>query len=39
MYLDGPHMSETVSYMVVESGVHELADGTWIEAGVVPAEK
>ncbi len=33
MYLDGYHMSENVSYMVVEAGVHFLPDGTMWEAG------
>lgn len=32
-YLDDAHDLETVSYMVVERGRHELADGTQIEAG------
>lgn len=32
-YLDIVHTTETVSYMVVERGIHELSDGTWIEAG------
>jgi len=33
MYLDIVHTTETVSYMVVERGIHELSDGTWVEAG------
>ena len=32
-YLDGTHSLESVGYVVMESGVHELADGTIIEAG------
>jgi hypothetical protein len=32
-YLDGPHTKESVSYMIVEEGVHQLNDGTFIEAG------
>lgn len=31
--LDGTHVTETVSYLVVESGSWELADGTRLEAG------
>ncbi len=31
--LDGIHMSETVSYLVVEAGTWNLADGTRIEVG------
>jgi hypothetical protein len=33
MYLDIKHTTETLSYMVVERGIHELSDGTWVEAG------
>jgi serralysin len=33
MYLDIVHTTETVSYMVIERGIHELSDGTWVEAG------
>jgi hypothetical protein len=33
-YLDNVHITETVSYMVVEKGLHYLRDGSWIEAGV-----
>ena len=33
-YLDGWHTNETASYAVVESGVHTLADGSVIVAGV-----
>jgi len=32
-YLDGSHTSETVHYLVIEAGTHELSDGTRIEAG------
>ncbi len=32
-YLDGMHAPETVSYVVMEKGSHELGDGTRIEAG------
>ena len=32
-YLDGAHVAETVSYLVVEAGAHTLADGRRIEAG------
>jgi hypothetical protein len=32
-YLDGPHTTETISYMIVEEGQHTLYDGTLIEAG------
>ncbi len=31
-YLDFAHMQETISYMIVEAGVHELYDGTFIQA-------
>ena len=34
-YLDGPHPFETVSYMVMESGVHTLNNGLQITAGNV----
>jgi hypothetical protein len=33
IYLDGKHNLESVSYMIVEEGEHQLNDGTWIEAG------
>jgi subtilisin len=36
-YLDGNHTSETVQYLVVEAGTHELADGTFLEAGTTTA--
>lgn len=31
--LDGWHTVETVSYMVVERGRHQMPDGAWVEAG------
>jgi hypothetical protein len=34
-YLDGIHSNERISYMVVEAGNWELADGTRIEAGLL----
>jgi hypothetical protein len=34
-YLDGAHMKESISYMIVEEGVHQLKDGTWVEAGKI----
>ncbi len=36
-YLDGIHIEETVSYMVVEAGTHVLPDGTVWEAGTYEA--
>jgi len=33
VYLDGPHTKETISYMIVEEGYHQLYDGTKIAAG------
>jgi hypothetical protein len=33
-YLDGVHDTETVSYMVMESGSYELSNGTQVEAGM-----
>ena len=33
-YLDQAHTTETVSYLVVEAGNHQLPDGTPIQAGV-----
>ena len=32
-YLDGAHVAETVSYLVVEAGIHKLPDGSFWEAG------
>ncbi len=37
-YNNGPHVTETISYMVVEAGVHELPDGTIWEAGLYEQE-
>lgn len=37
MYLDQWHTLESVGYVVVESGIHTLADGTVIAAGANPA--
>ena len=34
-YLDGWHTVETVSYLVVERGRHQLPDQSWIEAGTI----
>lgn len=31
--MDGPHTTETMSYLVVDAGTHILSDGTMIEAG------
>lgn len=35
-YLDGPHTTETISYLVVEEGQHELAGGLSLEVGSLP---
>jgi hypothetical protein len=32
-YLDGNHAYETVSYVAMERGRHQLPDGAWVEAG------
>jgi hypothetical protein len=37
-YRDGAHTTETVSYLVMESGVFLLEDGTLVEAGTVAAD-
>lgn len=34
-YLDGHHVVETVGYLVVERGRHQLENGTWIEANEI----
>ncbi len=34
-YQDGGHLYETVGYIVVEAGSHQLPDGNWIEAGTI----
>lgn len=31
--MDGPHTTETMSYLVVDRGVHTLSDGSIVEAG------
>ncbi|PAP76670.1 hypothetical protein BSZ37_09565 [Rubrivirga marina] len=38
-YLDGRHVAETVSWLAVESGVHQLDGGGLIEAGLVGASE
>ncbi|MFB6282876.1 MAG: hypothetical protein ABEK59_02950 [Halobacteria archaeon] len=38
-YLDGDHVAEEVSYLVVESGSHELPDGTRIDVGTVETDE
>ena len=35
-YLDDWHITETVGYLVVERGSHQLANGTWLEADTIP---
>ena len=30
--MDGPHIPESVGYLVLERGIHRLPDGSWIEA-------
>lgn len=37
-YLDGNHISENVSYLVVEAGRHELTDGTMLVAGFIEGQ-
>ncbi|MFN2201993.1 MAG: PKD domain-containing protein [Caldilineaceae bacterium] len=37
-YLDGSHTPETVSYLVMESGTHQLPDGIWVEAGRIKTD-
>lgn len=32
-YLDGRHIIETVTYLALERGRHQLPDGRWVEAG------
>lgn len=36
---DGPHTNMTVSYVAVEPGVHQLPDGTRIEAGLLSTRR
>jgi hypothetical protein len=38
-YLDFTHAKESISYMIVEDGVHQLSDGTFIEAGKTMVNK
>jgi hypothetical protein len=38
-YLDGQHAAETVSYLVLERGVHTLEDGTRLEADRFETDK
>ncbi len=38
-YLDGSHLNETISYLVMEKGNFTLADGTQIEAGRLETDK
>jgi len=35
-YLDGQHLAETVGYLVVERGSHQLPNGAWLEADDIP---
>ena len=37
-YRDGAHTTETVSYLVMESGVFQLEDGSRVEVGTVSAD-
>jgi PKD repeat protein len=37
-YLDGTHGLETVSYLVIEQGQHQLPDGSWLEAGLLDTD-
>jgi hypothetical protein len=37
-YLNGPHTTETVGYLVVESGVHTLPDGAELHVGTVHSD-
>ncbi len=36
-YLNGTHAAETVNFLVVERGRHQLSTGAWIEAGQINA--
>jgi hypothetical protein len=38
VYLDGSHVVETVSYMVMEAGSYSLPDGTLIEANTIETQ-
>ena len=35
-YLDDQHVAETVGYLVVERGSHQLPNGAWLEADDIP---
>lgn len=37
-YLDGTHVEEEVGYVVLEAGVHEISDNTFIEVGTVETD-
>lgn len=37
-YLDGAHTEETVSYVVLEAGTHQLSDGAGLQVGSVEAD-
>ncbi len=37
-YLDGAHLTERVSYVVVEAGVYQFPDGTYLEAGNISTD-
>jgi PKD repeat protein len=37
-YSDGPHTAELVGYVVLERGVRQLPDGSWIEAGQIEVD-
>ncbi|MCZ6916527.1 MAG: GH25 family lysozyme, partial [Gemmatimonadetes bacterium] len=37
-YLDGAHVAETMGYLVVEAGVHQLEGGALLQAGTVSAD-
>lgn len=39
MNKDGPHTTETMSYLVVDAGTHILSDGTMVEAGSLKGVK
>ncbi|MCW9707278.1 hypothetical protein [Fodinibius salsisoli] len=36
-YLDGQHFEETIGYLVLESGTHDLADGSTLHVGKIQA--
>jgi len=37
-YLDQSHITEDIGFVVLESGIHVLPDGTQIEAGIVQTD-